>query len=465
LVQVDGKLGLRPALARFWQASQDGRVWTFQLRPGVRFHHGRELTADDVVYSFTRLLEPQNRSPSFRLFMRVQGADAFRAGTADHVAGFEVLDPYTLRITLSEPYALFIHHLVMTAAKIVPRDEVEQLGEVFGQHPVGTGPFRLVRWEPDASIVLEAYPDHFRRRPYLDQLHFRIFPRSKLKAALAAFEQGELEETQLPVQVRQRLLNEPHYRVVRQPLLATLFLLLDTQPGPLHHPQVRQAINYAINREAINGTLRQGYSRTASGILPFGMPGYNFDLHGYPYDPEHARRLLAEAGYPNGQGLGPLELWTSVESDIAKAEHTAVKRALEQLGLTVQLRTASSWTQYKREIIGKRPGGIYRYAWYADFADPYNFLYTLFHSTSPGNYTNYANPQVDRLLDQAQRELDQRKRLALYRQAESLIMEDAPTVNLVYYAMERLFQPYVRGIEVQALGEHFTPMHPVWLDR
>jgi peptide/nickel transport system substrate-binding protein/oligopeptide transport system substrate-binding protein len=465
LVQVDSKLGLRPALAQFWRASQDGRVWTFQLRPGVQFHHGRELTADDVSYSFTRLLEPQNRSPRFWLFTRVQGAEAFRAGTADHVSGFEILDPHTLRITLSEPYALFIHHLVMTAAKIVPRDEVERLGEAFGQHPVGTGPFRLVRWEPDATIILEAHPDYFQRRPYLDQLHFRIFPKANLKAALAAFEQGELEDTRIPSHARQRLLKEPRYRVVRQPLLATLFLLLDTQSGPLHHPKVRQAVNYAINREVLNATLRKGRDVTASSILPLGMPGYNFDLRGYPYDPQRARRLLAEAGYPGGQGLGPLELWTSAESDIVKAEHAAIKHALEELGLTVRLRTASSWTHYKREITGKRPGGMYRFAWHADFADPYNFLYTLFHSNSPGNYTNYSNPQVDSLLEEALRELDPRKRVALYRRAEVLIMEDAPTVNIAYHTLERLFQPYVRGIEVQAMGEVFTPMYPVWLDR
>ncbi|WP_089940508.1 ABC transporter substrate-binding protein [Candidatus Entotheonella palauensis] len=191
----------------------------------------------------------------------------------------------------------------------------------------------------------------------------------------------------------------------------------------------------------------------------------NFNLDGYAYDVERAKRLLAEAGYPDGKGLSPLELWTSSKSETVRKEHAAIKRYLERLGLTVHLRMASSWKAYKRDIIGKRPGGIYRYAWHADFPDPYNFLYTLFHSASPGNYIHYANPEVDRLIDAARSEVDQQKRERLYHQAEALIMQDAPTVNIVYYEIERLFQPYVQGLDVRSMSESFTRMERIWLDR
>jgi ABC-type transport system substrate-binding protein len=187
-------------------------------------------------------------------------------------------------------------------------------------------------------------------------------------------------------------------------------------------------------------------------------------LLGYTYDPQRARRLLAEAGYPEGKNLPPLELWSSVVSPEALAEHEAIKQQLEQIGITAELHTADNWKLYKAELLGKRPRALYRYAWYADFPDPDHFLFILFHSQSPNNFANYHNPQVDQLLEQARREFDYLNRVRLYRQAEALIMHDAPTVNLLYYTFEGLFQPYVRGIKLNALGEQYLPRKKIWLD-
>ena len=234
--------------------------------------------------------------------------------------------------------------------------------------------------------------------------------------------------------------------------------------GPLSNHKVRQAINYAINREAINSTIRQNRFVQARGILPLGMPGYNPDLGGYPYNLARARQLLAEAGHPEGKDLPPLELWTSATTATALQEHEAIKRDLEHLGLKVELFTAESWQHYKTAVLGKRPGAMYRYGWFADFPDPDNFLFSLFHSQSPSNYGHYSNPAVDRLLEQARSEGDYLKRIELYRQIEALIMADAPVVNLVYYTYETLFQPYVQGIELNALGERYIPMKKIWLD-
>jgi peptide/nickel transport system substrate-binding protein/oligopeptide transport system substrate-binding protein len=194
------------------------------------------------------------------------------------------------------------------------------------------------------------------------------------------------------------------------------------------------------------------------------MPGSNPDLAGYTYDPARARQLLAEAGYPGGKDLPPLELWTTSTSTAVLQEHETIKRDLESLGIKVELFTAPSWKQYKTAVLGKRPGAIYRTSWFADFPDPDNFLFSLFHSQSTNNYSHYSNAAVDQLLEQARSEGDYLKRIQLYRQAEALIMTDAPAVNLVYYTFETLFQPYVQGIELNALGEHSIPIKKIWLD-
>jgi oligopeptide transport system substrate-binding protein len=464
LVQFDADLNVIPALAKSWSASRDGLTWTFHLRPGVRFHHGREVTAEDVVYSFTRLLDPAVDSPRSWLFERVQGARAFQAGQAERVEGLQVLDPYTLHITLSQPYAPFITMLGMAQAKIVPREEVARLGAHFGRAPVGTGPFRFGSWESGQQIILAANETYFEGRPFLDHLHYRIFPAGDHQAIFAAFATGQLEEAPIPAPERQRLQNEQRYHFLRKPLLATLFLWLNTHEAPLNNVKVRQAINYAINRPAINTTIRQDRFVQAQGILPAGMPGYNPELESYDYNEARARQLLAEAGYPEGQGLPTLELWSSVASPTARAEHEAIQRDLQKIGIPVVLHTSENWQQFT-ELLGQRPRAMYRYAWFADFPDPDNYLFSLFYSQSANNFANYNNPQVDSLLHQAQRETDGLKRVQLYRRAETLITADAPTVNLVYYTFERLFQPYVQGIEVNALGERHIPMKKIWLDR
>ncbi len=374
------------------------------------------------------------------------------------------MDNDTLQITLSEPYAPFIRMLGNVTAKIIPREDVERLGDRFGRQPVGTGPFRFVEWKTGQEIILEANETYFDERPCLDRLQYRIFPGDDREAMLAAFDQRQLEDTPIPESQRQRLLGDSRYRFFRKPLLSTLFLWFDMRTGPLRHLKVRQAINLAINREAINGTIRQHRHVQAQGILPPGMPGYNPALPGYDYDLARARQLLAAAGYAGGKGMAPLELWSSMKSLAALAEDKAIQHDLKQLGITLELHYAESWSQFKTEILRKRPGAIYRLSWHAGFPDPDIFLYFLFYSQSTYNYSYYDNPEVDRLLREARSEDDYLRRLELYRKSEKLILDAAPAVNLIHYAFEHLFQPYVRGVVVNALGEPYIPMKHIWLD-
>jgi len=464
LVQFDVNLNVVPCIAKSWEASRDGLVWTFYLRQGVRFHHGREVHADDFVYTFTRILDPRTASPRAWLFERVQGAAKFRAGEAERVEGLQALDSYTLQVTLSQPYTPFIALLGMAQAQVVPLEEVQRLGADFGRRPVGTGPFRFVNWVAGEEITLEANEAYFEGRPFLDRLHYRII--TNYQNILAEFAKGALEDVDLTLTSQEGtpLNRDPRFRFVRKPLLTTAFLWFNTSHSPLSKREVRQAINHAIDREAIISTIRQNRHVRALGILPLGMPGYNPDQAGYAYDLPRARQLLAKAGYPEGKGLPPLELWTSSKHTAVQQEHETIQRSLEPLGIKVELSTAENWKQFKSEILGKRPGAMYRYSWFADFPDPDNFLFSLFHSQSPGNYAHYSNPAVDHLLERARSEGDYLKRIEMYRQAEALIMADAPIVNLMYYTGEYLFQPYVQGIELNALGSRYMPMKKIWLD-
>lgn len=463
LVEFDGDLNILPSMARSWVASRDGLQWTFYLRQGVKFHHGRDMTADDFVYSFTRLLHPKTASPRAWLLDRIQGAKPFIAGTAAHIEGLRALDASTLQITLEQPYTPFISLLGMPQTTVVPREEVERLGVEFGRQPVGTGPFRFASWNKGQEIVLEANAAYSEGKPFLERIVYRIRPNHQ--GIMAEFEQGLLEDSGFTE--HQRASEPPRdarFVFLRKPLLATLFLLMNTQHPPLHDRRVRQAINHAINRRMINTVIRQNHHVQARGILPQGMPGYNPEAFDYAYDPARAKQLLIEAGYPAGQGLPSIPLWTSAKTATAVRENEAVQQDLAQVGIHVELHTTDSWQRFKNEILGQQPPGMYRLAWYADFPDPDNVLYTLFHSQSPNNYMRYKNPEVDRLLEAMRSESDYLTRMQTYRHIEALILADAPTVNLVYYTFGYLFQPYVRGIELNALGERHIPMKKIWLD-
>jgi peptide/nickel transport system substrate-binding protein/oligopeptide transport system substrate-binding protein len=187
LVQFDQTLTITPALAQFWKASRDGLTWTFTLRKGVKFHHGREVTADDVVYSFTRILDPKIKSGAADLFLGIKGAQEFREGRATHVAGLVAPDRYTIQVTLKEALGPFVSVLAVGHAKVVPKELVEQQGEAFGAHPVGTGPFKFVRWERGKEIVLAANPDYFDGAPHLSRVLYRIFPGDQWDAPYEEF--------------------------------------------------------------------------------------------------------------------------------------------------------------------------------------------------------------------------------------------------------------------------------------
>jgi len=464
LVQFDGALAIRPAIAETWTASRDGLVWTFTLRKGVKFHHGREVTAYDVVYSFTRIVDPKTKSAGAPLFMKIKGARQFAEGRASNVEGLTATDRYTLRVTLAESQAPFVSSLAVGFAKVVPREIVEKLGEDFGRQPVGTGPFKFVEWARDKQITLAANPDYFEGRPSLDGLEYRIFSGETLDETFGEFDRGNLEDSGIPARLRPQLLNGRRYQFIRRPILGIAFLGINTAEKPMDDPRVRQALNYAIDRRALVREIYQDQYLPGVGILPPGTYGYDPKLTGYPNDPKKAAELLAAAGYPGGKGLPVIQIWSARKTEEAVAEHDAIVRSWAALGIRAEVHYNTNWPEYKAQVYaGKLP--IFRYSWYADTPDPETFLGQLFDSKSTDNITRYRSPAADSLLQRARLEPDAQKKLRLYQEVEQRIVSDAPLMVLNYYSYERAFQPYVKGIQVSALGDPYIPMKKIWLER
>lgn len=464
LVQFDQTLTLAPALAQFWKSSRDGLTWTFTIRKGVRFHHGREVTADDVVYSLTRILDPRLRSGAADLFLDIVGAQDFRDGRAKTVRGLVALDPHTVQILLKEAQRPFVQVLAVGQAKIVPRDVVEQQGDAFGTRPVGTGPFKLSHWERGKEIALTANRDYYDGPPKLSRIVYRVFPGDTMDAMYEEFRKGALEDTPIPTRDYRTNVGTKTYLYIKRPIFGVRFYGLNARIKPLDDRRVRQALIHAIDRDGLIEEIFFGRYTPAHGILPPGTLGFNPGLEGYAFDPGRARELLARAGYPEGRGLPPLTIWSSVKPDSVVQEHERIKRYLAAVGVRVDVQYLTDWPAFSRRL-NEGTSPIFLYAWFADVPDPENFLPRLFHSKSSRNFFGYANSTVDGLFARASGESDPQRRVDLYRRAEKLILDDAPVIPSLHYTYERLFQPYVRNVEVNGLGDSYIPFRKIWLDR
>ena len=463
LAQYDASLTLVPAIAETWRPSEDGLTWTFHLRKGVKFHNGREVTADDFVYSLRRLLDPKSRYAAREVLARIAGASEFMAGRSIGVPGLRARDRYALEIRLTEPTPALIAALALVHTAVVPREAIEAVGGKFGDQPVGTGPFRFVRRIKGKEIVLEANREYFAGRPYLDRIEFKIFQGAAHDKILAEFEGGLLEDSLLPAKEVARFVGHPTYQFVRRPLLRLRLLGINTATKPLDNVKVRQALNYAIDQEALAREVHQDRYPPAFGILPPGVAGYDPKARFYSYNPAKARELLAQAGYPGGRGLLPLEIWSSVRSPDLLQEDRRIVRYLADVGIVAEVKYNTDWPTFKAQVVDGKVQ-VFRYGWTADIPDPDNFLFDLFSSQSPDNLFHYRNRTVDALLQRARIEVDTNRRVSLYREAQERILDDAPIILLSHGSYERVFQPYVRSVQLNSLGEAFMPMKQIWLD-
>ncbi|AOY60676.1 ABC transporter substrate-binding protein [Desulfococcus multivorans] len=464
LVEYDKDLNIVPAIADIWKIARDHKSYTFLLRKDVRFHNGRQVTAEDFVYSFQRILDPATRSPVASFFLNIEGAKAFREGLADRVTGLVAKDPQTLLIRLEQPYAPFLSILAMANAKVIPKEAV---GIDFRTNPVGTGPFRFETWTSGKGIILSANDGYFNGSPFLDTLYFQIYPNNELENIFSDFERGYLEESIIPSDKYEMIKSSAdyakRYNLVSKPLLNLVYVGINVTIPPLDNIKVRQAISYAVDTDTIVKEITKRGSIRAKGILPPGLAGFNPDFVGYTYNLDKAKQLLEEAGFPNGKGIPPLELWTFSKSESVQLELQAYQKYLKAVGITVIPRVADNW-QHFLSLIDEKKVPLFYAAWYGDYPDPDNFLYVLCHSRSRTNRMGYSNPIIDQALEEARREMDYMKRVEIYREVQRLVMSEAPIITQHVNSFNYLFQPWVKGVEISYLGGAYIPFRKVWID-
>jgi ABC-type transport system substrate-binding protein/methyl-accepting chemotaxis protein len=454
LVRSGESSEIRPGLAESWEVSGDGRVYTFFLREGATFHNGRPVTAEDVRYSFERALREGRRTGAW-LFAPIEGAEALASGEAAELAGIEVLDERTLRITLEHPLAFFLSTLCVAYASIVPREEVERESPPFAERPVGSGPFRLVALEPHRRAEVERFDGWTGGDgPYVERVTFEagVGERELADRFLA----GELSYVKDPPRELVEATDEG--LVLRAVQLHTERLIFDCGYPPFDNPEVRRAVAHAIDKERY---VREAYgdaALVAAGPIPPGLVGYDPDYGGLEYDPDRARAALARAGFASG-------LKTSIWCTHGYAPPAGVARIVQDLaavGVEAELREVDP-EEFRRGQSHRVIPIAWR-SWFADYADPDNFTYVLFHSTNHRFFSsNYANDEFDRLSERARRVMDREERESLYRRMTELLVEDAASVFLLHRRVVVVHRPEVGGMRLHLLTPIVRPAE-LWLE-
>ncbi|HBF39016.1 MAG TPA: peptide ABC transporter substrate-binding protein [Firmicutes bacterium] len=433
-----GTTQLIPDLAASYTVSPDGKTYTFKLRQHVTFGNGREVTASDVKYSLERVLDPQTQSPGSGFYTNIAGADEFSAGKAKTVTGITVPDKYTVKFTLVKPNAAFLHTMALNFAFVVPKEAVAKYGKDFGHHPVGTGAFYLKEWVLGQRLVLAKNPHyHVANQPLLDEIVFQIGLDPTV--ALLKLQHGEIDllGDGIPSSRFVEVMKDPKLKklIVEASQLQTGYVTINTQMKPFDNVKVRQALNMAVNKPRIIQVIN-GRASVANQILPPLMPGYDPSYKGYPYDPAGAKKLLAEAGFPNG--FSTVLYANNVDPNPRIAQ--MLQQDLANIGIKVELKTLAQSTVI--EAGGTKAtaplvwsGGM---AWIADYPDPNDFYWPILGSASaaPGgwNWAWYAKAEFDKRAESADVISDpaqQGKRIKLWQGIFTDIMkEDAPWIPI-----------------------------------
>lgn len=460
LVRLDHELNVVPDIAESWEKSPDGKTYTFYLRQGVKFHNGGEVKAADFKYSWERACDPNTGSGTAATYLGdIVGAKDMLAGEAEEISGVEVLDDYTLQVTIDAPKAYLLSKLAYPTAFVVDRANVESGGN-WWREPDGTGPFKLKEWRVGQWLILERSQIYYSEPAKLEQVVYLLSG-----VPMTLYETEQIDVVSVHSAYIDLVSDETgsfYSELAITPELSLYYIGFNTAQPPFDDLNIRRAFCHAVDKERIARVILRDMVNEADGILPPGMPGYNEALVGLDYNAEKAIELITDSRYGDVSNLPPITL--TVEgygNNIPSYLGAIIQEWQQNLGVEISVRQLEpedfiyNLKQEKDEM--------FIMGWIADYPDPHNFLDILFYTGSEVNISEYSNPTLDSLLDQAAIEQDEAVRLVMYQQAEQLVVDEAPCLPLFHGANYILVEPYVKGYELSPQG--IPDLSKVYIDK
>lgn len=452
LVKFDSKLKPVPDISESWEISADGKTYSFILRKDVKFHDGRLMTASDVKYSFERACNPATNSPTALTYLGdIVGAAEMVSGKATTISGIEVVNDNTVKITIDAPKAYFLSKMAYPTAFIVDSKNVET-GANWWNKPNGTGAYKLSKWDKGNLIILEPNTYFYGKKASV-RVAFHLLSGAPILMSL--YETGKIDVLAVNKLYIDRATDPagPLYDQLHiYPEFSLSYIGFNTSKPPFDDVYVRQAFCHAVNKERIIKLTQKDMVTPATGIIPEGMPGYNKNIKGLEYNVEKAKELLAKSKYGSADKLPPITITLSSMGDINIDDYLGaiIQGWKRDLGVQVNVRLLNQHIfQYN---LHEEVDEMFTMGWIADYPDPQNFLDILFHSGADYNNANFSNKELDTLLDQAAIEQDYDKRIAMYQQAEQLIVDQAPILPLWFSRNYALVNQRVKGYNIDPLG-------------
>lgn len=452
LVKVDHDLRIAPELAESWTVSPDGKVYTFKIRSNAKFRDGKAVTARDFKYSLERAADPATAAPVAEQYLGdIIGVNDKLLGNARDISGVKVINDQTLEITIDAAKSYFIAQMTYTITFAVDKANVEGGGRTWALKPNGAGPFYLAEYISGESIVLKKNPNYW-GTVSLEEIRYNLAGGDQM----AQYQNGEVDVAGVGVNDLLRVQdpkNPLNKELVQPPALFDVsYIGFDVTKPPFDDVKVRQAFNHAVDKPTITREVLANLSSPAFGILPPGFPGFSSSIKGLTYDPVKAKELISQSKYSDLSKFPRVTLTLSgTGGDVGPVVEAFLQNWKDNLGITVEIQQVEAATFFQELQANRRTHRIQMYAlgWSADYPDPYDYLDILLYSKSENNHGSYTNPQVDDLLLKARAEQDVAKRVALYNQAEQMMVDDGAWLPL-FYGGERyvLVKPYIKNYKL-----------------
>lgn len=443
LITVNWRTGVfEPALATHWNYDSSQASWTFNLRRGVRFHDGTPLNAEAVKISFDRQMVVDSSNKKNGL----HGRRAFAM-----IREIRVANDSTVQFRLKYPHAAFLDHLASPYYSTIASPHALNVHkENFGRHPVGTGPFEFVRWDTTGQIVLKEFSNYWRQRPHLDSVIYKVV--ESLDERIKTLRQGKADVISgLSAASVSQFYSDTSFKMVEQALLSTVILGMKLRPQPFKNGIIRQAVAHAIDKNYLAVNVSRNLAIPAHGPLSPLLAFYDSTLAVPEYDTVRAKILLQQAGVV---GHLQVKLAHCVDTDNRRGSPLVqtIKHHLQAIGIQIEILSYPNWQKYEAGVLRGDAAELFIWGKLSLTRHPGDFLYSLFHSKSPNNFFNYKNPEVDRLLEQAQRTVDFATQRRLYRRVQEIVLQETPAVFFTHPKVVYATRSWVKNFSTDPLG-------------